>query len=366
MNVQQTLDAIMAVIQEPTSNLTAFALIAAAFTLAALIAILTAIMWLTAPLSKASTAEDVPPEHRDERKQRQPVEESRTTKLLWTGSVAALVLVAFVAGYVGTGSNQFCLDSCHSDLVSSDLTPAAHDGIDCTACHEDSLPLGLVTNPVNRVLHAIPAGEDEPRAVKPIPASRCIACHEESLSGTITSDEISLRMSHSEPIEAGMSCEDCHKIGVHGSAREPVEMSTCSRCHDAKTVSADCDVCHIGDPADAARNTGRLIVREVTLPRIQECGGCHEQDTCDECHGLRLPHSREFIDGEHAPLAAFDRKPLCWRCHQEEDCGMCHGNWNAHGRNFKYEHQRYPRDASCGRCHRGHTGPFCNRCHLDW
>jgi len=379
--VPQTLDAVLSVLKEPTSNLTAFALIAAAVTLVALILILTAILWLLAPLARAKASaqgETVADEETsadgvgtDSEQSGPGTEAPPPAKKRGAGPGAWLALIALfaaagiTAAYVTTASDQYCTEMCHLESVAAQITgPGVHDGMRCVACHEDPAPVGVLANAMSRIVHALPRGQDTPPgAATVMRAHRCLECHGDILDATISVQDVGVRMSHAEPIDAGMTCSDCHAISVHGSQPRPVSMSECLRCHDSQVASAECSTCHMGDPADSVRASRRMIVTEVKLPPMEDCGGCHDQESCDACHGLRLPHSRAFVEGEHAPQAAFDRKTLCWRCHAEEDCGACHNSWLTHGPDFDVEHQRYPRGATCDTCHHWHEGSFCARCH---
>lgn len=169
-------------------------------------------------------------------------------------------------------------------------------------------------------------------------------------------------MDHTAPIAGGVSCLECHDEAGHAVERplRPSRMQVCLRCHDGRMAASACEVCHVGDVGNQA--VFNRVYRKAVLPQLT-CGGCHDETTCDNCHGLRMPHSQEFIDGDHARDAGFDKKVLCWRCHPETDCGKCHSDWNAHGADFKQSHKSKPRDSACYGCHDDHEGSFCDRCH---
>ena len=86
-------------------------------------------------------------------------------------------------------------------------------------------------------------------------------------------------------------------------------------------------------------------------------------ESCDACHGIRMPHSEEFLR-THPRYSGFDLKEQCFeQCHTQQDCGKCHGAWSSHPPSFKQDHQRYPKDAACSTCHSKHEGPMCDLCH---
>jgi hypothetical protein len=114
---------------------------------------------------------------------------------------------------------------------------------------------------------------------------------------------------------------------------------------------------------------------KTRLAAVTDCGGCHDQTTCDACHGLRLPHSETFVKWQHARYAGFEKKQRCWRCHaSRQDCGGCHTDWtqNSHGANWRTIHgqSNLGMNARCS-CHwprmpeegRQQAGTYCRVCH---
>jgi len=190
---------------------------------------------------------------------------------------------------------------------------------------------------------------------------------------------VNIRVSHAEPLEAGMNCVDCHgAVGHLGEAgRVAVSMDRCLGCHDGESASADCAVCHTTDIAATGRDAlvrddGRITGSgKYQYPTVvasgADCSGCHDVETqCDPCHGLRLPHPEAFVKGYHAKDAAFEKKESCYRCHDTRDCQSCHRPFSTgHAPNWKTDHARSPWDAGCG-CHgRGvnEETPLCVFCH---
>lgn len=285
--------------------------------------------------------------------------------------VLALVTVALYIAVEYSGSTRVCYRECHRDVrihATDGNVVGAHRTAPCVLCHEGPLASRLSALP-ERAAHIVRASAGARPGYAPMGSRGCLTCHRALLAAATRSSDLPITMSHAEPVEQGMGCEVCHAVG-HDESAKPREgrMNTCLVCHDGQAASSECSVCHIGDTSAVrrVRNEGRLLGRVQPAARI-ECGGCHDLRPCDACHGLRMPHSREFEEGGHAPVAAFERKELCFRqCHEPVECTMCHGDFASHGSGFKERHGRgQPFTAPCS-CHapvNDPSRPFCPVCH---
>lgn len=273
-----------------------------------------------------------------------------------------MVIGALVSGYAITGSNAYCARTCHVNEESV-IQATALNHAKCVSCHErpglasmsGNIP-GRASMVVSRLRRTTPQGAL-------VDSRACLRCHCGVVQGVATTNGI--KMSHVEPLNAGLSCSGCHQKAGHGSSRLN-SMSPCIVCHDGKSASSDCLTCHVTQPlaspvkagsggrglasASATLGSGSVVYPLVDIDPNQ-CGKCHDQARqCDTCHGLRMPHSGQFIHGGHAPLAAFERKQACWRCHQLTECYRCHGPFTAHPSDWKQSHKTNPWDAGCA-CH---------------
>jgi hypothetical protein len=212
-------------------------------------------------------------------------------------------------------------------------------------------------------------GGDTPS--RPVPADACLECHGAILGEVLENDERGIRMEHASPYEAGMSCEDCHARAGHGTELT-AGMNPCLRCHDGVQVSAECSLCHMGDPTTAAAS-------ERVFPAVRvanrDCGACHDLAPCDSCHGTRMPHSETFVAYAHASEAAFERKESCYVCHAPSDCGACHASWDlGHGATVaerradhrsKMDRGAFDGEAGCT-CHNHNPyRNYCAICHAE-
>ncbi|MDZ4655850.1 MAG: hypothetical protein U1F44_08250 [Coriobacteriia bacterium] len=360
--MQDYLDQIADVISSPTSNLVAAALLLAAVTLLILILILVALIFIIPSRQHAedddesSGAASQTPKHT--RAARKPLPRKVQLWLFF-----GITLVTIATTYGVTSTNDYCANTCHvMGPSATSWNAAAHSGVACIRCHEGTPVLSLPIAAVSRIRHvsAEAAGGAPVSAV--VPSRICLSCHTGGLEGSIETSA-GIRVSHAEPLAAGMSCDACHMAVAHEHqvASRSTIMTKCLMCHDGGTAPVGCSTCHVGDPG--ASPVFDRIYTTTELPQ-PTCGGCHSEASCDACHGIRMPHSQAFIDGEHARDAGFYRKKVCWNCHLKTECGACHGDFDAsHGSDFFEAHKMLPDTATCNTCHRHHDGPFCDRCH---
>lgn len=386
------------VLVDPASNLTAFILVLAIIAIAGLMVISVLMLFLLGPGGRrrpgkkklptkgirAGAAAEAGPTAAVQAAGPEASEESRTgatparkpkksrkrlPKLAQWAMVLACVAgaVYLIGGY--SGSQAICLKACHQKSVK---IAAEHKSVRCVECHEGR-GLDRVIAVPRRLAHVATAGFGMRITSYPsVEGRECAACHTVAEADRAAEKDKFLLMSHREPVGAGLRCGECHRVAHSAKAQlVPGAMQVCVRCHDADAAKADCSVCHRGDPTRIvwARGDKRPYSPVPTKNKYQ-CGACHEQTKCDACHGLRLPHSQDFLDRGHARMAAFDGKKLCWRCHSRAFCGKCHFSLEAHGANAKWkvEHGRGASFSSpCG-CHdgKGVRAPgsaFCPLCH---
>ncbi|MBN2404162.1 MAG: hypothetical protein JXE06_01125 [Coriobacteriia bacterium] len=364
--MQEYIDQIADVIGNPTSNLVVAALLLAAVTLIVLILILVALIFLMPSRHHDEDDEgdqddeDIPekPTPAPKREARKPL--PRKLQIwLFVGITAATIATA----YGVTSSDDYCANTCHVMAPSvASWNEGAHSGISCVRCHEGRLVVSAASGSMSR-LRQLAAQLEGKEPVSAVVSSRtCLSCHAAQLEGSVETSS-GIIVSHAEPLEAGMSCDTCHTAVAHERevASQATIMTQCLTCHEGTKASAECSTCHTGDPG--ATPVFERIYTSTELPQ-PTCGGCHSEESCDACHGIRMPHSQAFIEGEHAKDAGFYRKEVCWNCHLKTDCGACHGDFdNSHPGDFFQTHKTLSRESTCNTCHRNHEGPFCDRCH---
>ncbi len=297
------------------------------------------------------------------------------------GVVFLFVVAAWFAGGVTSQARITC-ESCHPDsphAPSVQFDP--HVAVSCVECHEDGSALSrtLFSTPV-RFEHFLRAQlfPAEPLDYGlPVSSSSCRSCHASALTGTLVDEDRGVRMSHSEPLDAGAECVDCHTLVSGVVSSRTTGMPSCLRCHDNDVAVAECSYCHIGDPARAARSDRP---EQATFAKAQvpdpSCDTCHDQvaEGCDGCHGIRMPHTPEFIVYQHALPGVIDLWEndgrTCRKCHYENrrPCTRCHTAFLAHASTWRQDHSKGTSFTNAGcACHDRlayRTGRnFCEVCH---
>lgn len=298
--------------------------------------------------------------------------------------VSLVVLVAVLGWWLVTGlatsSTAVCL-GCHADSKHA-VTQAAvdpHGDVACVSCHDSGGWAAMLTFRVpSRVMHVASATlSEQPRgSYGYVGGEACSACHAGAIAETTTNEARAVRMSHTEPLAAGAECGDCHRSsdGVIGTTT--TKMQPCLRCHNNVDASAKCASCHTGDIALAV--VGRSVPTTATAEPLVvdiDCGSCHtSQESCDACHGIRLPHTQEFMDHAHARPGVEDLwhngGRTCGKCHNSRNrpCTQCHkGVFLSHGSGFAALHGSQSSGAGCDTCHGAmawrNGRDFCELCH---
>ena len=291
----------------------------------------------------------------------------RAIPLVAAGAIVALAALAAASAVPPAG--QAC-GACHAmgEAVES-WRASAHAKVACWSCHAPRGLLWLAEGIVGAA--AASSGESSASPVK-ARSEGCVACHAGIRGKTVGT---SIRMRHSDVIDAGMPCTKCHPSAGHdglerrrGTTAPRPLMSVCLTCHDGERATADCGLCHTARPSDQA--TSPAEGGDTPAPVTCE-GGCHElkvQKDCVACHGLEMPHPAAFFS-EHAGRS-FEDPGLCVRCHPtaraSDGCG-CHQPGDVHGafrewfpRHGSFAQKQWPGGCNC------HTKSFCSICHAKW
>ncbi len=190
----------------------------------------------------------------------------RATVAAWRGlggrrrrrTAFALVVVPFLilggltaASLHWTSQPSFCA-KCHPMQPFIDGWQAGpHQSVNCEDCH---LPPGKVAF-VGGKIAALQVVVDYVRgdyrdesfnAV--VSNASCLSCHATIEDAVIVSDGI--RVDHKGIIKLGGKCMSCHSTIAHGEAtpigaRTYPTMNSCFTCHNGRTASTDCAVCHV-------------------------------------------------------------------------------------------------------------------------
>lgn len=356
---------------DPASNPVAAVFMLAVIVLLLLILVMLAFLALALLTSSREEPVRPVPTERDPR---------QTRRRLTVQVVLAVVIFAVALyGWNYTGSNAMCARCHYVERSIESHESGSHPQAQCKACHVepgiDGSVLARLRGLENLVKVISGKGEPVGYASANVANRSCQTCHEDIAEGVTLAR--SVRMRHRESLEIGHACIDCHNTEGHGiSVRKPAypKMSMCIGCHDGAQASAECDTCHSKDVGVAIRRLKRPFA-QITTSR-EDCRGCHSIVSCNECHGLELPHSKQFIEGFHA-RKAFLEPSVCIRCHDVKAfCNVCHRfdvktvgvkSWTRTHANVGPFVSWHANTTAVGLgsclCHDENRQRFCNYCH---
>lgn len=319
-----------------------------------------------------------------------------TTVSKWP--VRVTVLLLFALGMFGIdyyADRPATCGQCHSGSnYATTLKESPHRQVSCLSCHGGSgAAAGLQTTAkYARWILVYSSTKKDPKPTGgSVGAQSCLQCHSAVRKGVAEANGIRVR--HSDFLELGAQCRDCHNSIAHGDLvgeRTSPSMDDCVPCHDGKTASYECSTCHIKDELQAAADKRIPKMKEV---ESGNCYSCHDEKPCLRCHGITMPHPKGWAPGDGGPgnsgshaLEGFTDRELCWRCHysngqpfkrpatmggftQTPDGCTCHGSFgNMHGGEaWVKEHglqatgQKTGVEAECAMCH--NVDQLCVQCH---
>ncbi len=306
----------------------------------------------------------------------------RLTGALLVGALLLGVALDFV-----TASPSLCA-SCHEMTPRTDSwKQSAHSAVACVNCHQPpsawyELPQRLIDRGQllgrDAVRH-IAGGYQDPvegpvAGAVPVTDDICLQCHDSNRKAT---SGFRILIDHAEHAERNGSCASCHvrtghPVQTRGKALSL--MTQCFTCHgSAETPDAlgDCGLCHpSGYQLTPASHDAATWIKghgAVSDSDPGQCQLCHVGNSCNDCHGLEMPHPAGWAGASDGHVvAAEESRAVCARCHGSgpDLCTVCHhqeyepvkGTWV----------QQHPLDVeqrgttSCMGCH---GRDFCVRCH---
>ena len=205
----------------------------------------------------------------------------------------------------------------------------------------------------------------------------CTDCHKDLDKVFKEGGAPDLKYTHEMHFGKGVSeCAVCHPANTHepDKINKPT-MSRCFICHglgDEAIAPGSCETCHppgMRQIPDSHLSSDWVPMRhsEEALEDQFECLTCHEQQTCDSCHGLEMPHVDEFKEELH-PLVYFEDPQLCENCHAQpvdkrDMCDTCHHPEGPKDVAWKEFHPTAVRDLGAGTCFQCHSDQRCRTCH---
>ena len=193
--------------------------------------------------------------------------------------------------------------------------------------------LGLAITVVSLAWHSSRSRQDGASASTSTPAPddvgnavflECVNCHND-LDRVFKEGEVTnLLYRHQKHFAKGVSeCAVCHPANTHEpDAINKPTMSRCFICHgpSAEAIApGTCATCHPpGTPRQPTSHLSKGWATKAHGPQALEdrfqCLTCHQQTTCDTCHGLEIPHAADWKEAPHA-TTYFAGSKVCARCH---------------------------------------------------
>lgn len=282
--------------------------------------------------------------------------------------------VLFVLALSSTvGSSPFVCSACHRDQADG-MAATAHADVDCYACHLANGGWSFAAAKTDELFRMYPAalvGRGLSRPAATTGRGACLGCHAEVLDGTLTGSWLRIDHANCAP---GPTCDVCHGTTAHGSAvrwQPTYVMEDCVACHSEKGASITCETCHpegAKRPTDAPKGPWQVThgpnwEKTHGLGSVDTCVTCHPNDYCTRCHGVAVPHPRDF-GGTHGKLAT-EKPEVCERCHpaRAEFCDACHTIEMPHPATFLKQHSSIAEGRADARCFRCHADGDCDACH---
>lgn len=359
---------------------------------------------------------------------------TRPRAIVWTGVAVLLLAVVAVVALGATSTRWFCAEVCHKvqDDTIFAYEASSHSQVSCMACHEpvnaNTLVFVLakmkavgelystVTNKYELPLNAgsaLSLNKDE------MGSGQCVQCHSANRLVTPTKGVL---IDHNAHAIEGITCTTCHNRVAHDEKAAPpkltspngkpnvahpdfMRMDACMRCHDVtgkKRAPGRCDLCHSSGfdlvPASHRENSWfpkghaeaglesrkasveasaeAKVLEEEGVPAalaapVEHCSSCHGSgDFCKNCHGLDMPHPKDF-KATHGALGKASPR-VCAHCHATgsavggtEFCNSCHHPQSQGGIPWVKQHPQVVRSGDPGQCFACHSPSFCADCHVN-
>lgn len=289
-------------------------------------------------------------------------------RAFWALGIVLIVMVVVLLGLGAAVRADVGCGACHTmDPYVAAVPESGHPALSCAECHASSGVLGLATDG-SRAMSWMSGGEVTPVAYDDAP---CVDCHANILEETVEARGIRVR--HSD--FADQRCTRCHAGTGHtveGTFYRVGEMDDCMQCHRSSITQLDtCETCHVPD-ADAERRAGNTTWRVTHgagwqqthgMGDLRTCTACHEPSDCIDCHGVRVPHSADWLVVHGDSLEAVENDG-CATCHETQWCVDCHGVEMPHPTGFLPAHGPEADEVGEDACFLCHNPENCNYCHL--
>jgi hypothetical protein len=286
-------------------------------------------------------------------------------------AAAVVVVASLTTGLLGAATRVVDCSVCHSMRPYEDAhAQTGHASLGCIECHASRGVLGLPADGARAMRWIV--REPFVDNVEPVLLgdSLCRGCHESILDEVIVS---SVRVRHSDFEEA--ACGTCHGGAAHAAEGRwyiGPQMEDCLTCHRVSLNNVGvCDVCHPVEATSPSRDRpsawrashGPGWEQAHGMGDLSGCPACHAPSTCEQCHGVGLPHPPTW-QREHGTDLDAGTREACQTCHEVQWCSDCHGVEMPHPEGFLPAHGPQATEAGEAACTRCHDIEQCYACHF--
>jgi hypothetical protein len=299
----------------------------------------------------------------------QPTRASNAIRIAVWVLAGLVVLVTLVLG-VTAAALPGCT-SCHSQATFvAQTAQSAHADVACVRCHVEAGPAARFSYAYHVIfgmgLRVAPTGTGP---IAGVTNATCLSCHQAVMTRVVVANGLSIE--HSK-CSKGRLCTDCHSTTAHGTAvrwATTPQMNQCLDCHTTSEVRTKCTTCHAARSVQQRLRTGEWAVTHGPtwkqthgMGDLKTCAACHPDDFCVRCHGMKLPHSPDFI--RFHPVQAQTQRKDCEVCHKQAFCDSCHGMPMPHPADFTPSHSTIVKKQGQAACMRCHVQDDCTNCHV--
>lgn len=209
----------------------------------------------------------------------------------------------------------------------------------------------------------------------------CGVCHvnPENPVGTPPVGEFYAGFAHKA--HTSVECSSCHsKLTSTGMQPKLPAMVDCQSCHLDRMGPVNCTDCHLGKkpvPMDHKLVSWSQDHGLDAGAGIVDCGSCHAQSSCDECHqGFNLFGNPHPVTWKFNHFAESAYGSECMSCHEtRETCTSCHRKtltmphelgelWANKSNGGAHREEAEAFIEVCLSCHDvGESDPTCAKCH---
>lgn len=139
----------------------------------------------------------------------------------WVGWVVGwIVALAGLAGatalwYSGTGSDQYCMKTCHSMAAATETwSVSAHSTVSCIRCHEGRKWASMPTGMANRTKCLFYQVTHAPARNMKVRPENCMSCHAAVISKPVIARNGETFL-HGEALMKNQDCSRCHLAQGH-------------------------------------------------------------------------------------------------------------------------------------------------------